>query len=83
LSVSTLGWIIRTESMKHVSASSVAVIMPFSSVITGIAAVVSGKDVFSPFLLAGGALIVVSSVLSGIGEVRAASDTCTGPKDKS
>ena len=83
LSVSTLGWIIRTESMKHVSASSVAVIMPFSSVITGIAAIVSGKDVFSPFLLAGGALIVVSSVLSGIGEVRAARDTCTGTEDKS
>ncbi len=68
LGISTFGWLIRTESQKRVNASVVAVMMPFSSLVTGVASVVAGSDVFSPRLAVGGALIILSSVLSGIGD---------------
>ena len=68
LGISTFGWLIRTESQKRVNASVVAVMMPFSSLVTGVASVVAGSDVFSPRLAIGGALIILSSVLSGIGD---------------
>ncbi|MBP5269508.1 MAG: DMT family transporter [Clostridia bacterium] len=70
LAVSTLGWIIRTEAMKYVNPSAVAVIMPFSSVVTGVAAVIVGRDVFSANLLLGGLIILISSIVSGVGDAR-------------
>ena len=71
LSVSTFGWIVRTEVLKHVNAAVVAVVMPFSSVVTGVVAVCAGKDSFSFHLLCGGCLIVLSSILSTVADVRA------------
>lgn len=70
LSISTFGWIVRTESMKYVNPSVVAIIMPFSSVVTGVVAVFTGKDVFSFRLLSGGVLILIASILSGYDDVR-------------
>lgn len=70
LSVSTFGWIIRTEALKFVNASVVAVMMPFSSVVTGIVAVCVGKDSFTLNLLFGGLIIVFSSVLSSVVDIR-------------
>ena len=70
LTISAFGWIIRTESPKYVNASVVAVIMPFSSVITGVVAVWVGKDAFTLHLLAGGLIILVASILSGIADAR-------------
>ncbi|MBP5610820.1 MAG: hypothetical protein J6X72_05735 [Clostridia bacterium] len=49
-----------------------AVIMPFSSVVTGIVAVAVGQDAFSFHLLFGGLLIILSSVLSTFADIRAA-----------
>ncbi len=69
LGISTFGWIVRTEALKYVSASAVAILMPFSSVVTGFAAVCLGRDVFSLSLLFGGLLIFVSSVLSGLDDI--------------
>ncbi len=69
LSISTLGWIIRTQSLKFVNPCVVAVIMPFSSVVTGIIAVMLGKDAFSLKLLFGGLLIIISSILSGFDDI--------------
>ena len=61
---------IRTEALKYVNASVVAVIMPFSSVVTGVVAVCVGKDVFAPRLLLGGLAILTASILSGVGDAR-------------
>ena len=72
LIVSTLGWIIRTEALKFVNASVVAVLMPFSSVVTGILAVCVGKDVFTLHLLFGGLIILLSSILSSLADIKEA-----------
>ena len=70
LSISCFGWIVRTEALKYVNPSAVAVIMPFSSVVTGVVAVCVGKDTFGLPLLFGGLMIVLSSVLSTFADVR-------------
>jgi len=70
LSISTLGWIIRTEALKYVDPSVVAVLMPFSSVVTGIIAVCIGKDIFSLHLLLGGFIIIVASILSSFEDIK-------------
>ncbi|MBE6602120.1 MAG: DMT family transporter [Ruminococcaceae bacterium] len=69
LFVSTLCWIIRTNAMKHVSASVVAIMMPFSSVITGILSVLMGKDALTSTLLIGGGLIFLAAILSGLDDI--------------
>ena len=70
LSISTFGWIIRTEVLKYVNASAVAVIMPFSSVVTGVVAVAVGRDAFALPLLVGGLVILLSSILSSVADIR-------------
>lgn len=70
LSISTFGWIVRTESLKYVNPCVVAVIMPFSAVVTGVVAVCTGEDRFSLPLLFGGLIIILSSILSGIADNR-------------
>jgi undecaprenyl pyrophosphate phosphatase UppP len=51
-------WTLRTVSMKYVSANVVAVIMPFSAVVTGIFSVIFGMDTISPALIIGAAQIL-------------------------
>lgn len=70
LTVSTFGWIVRTEALKYVNAAAVAVIMPFSSVVTGIVAVCVGKDTFGLPLLLGGSVIILSSILSSAADIK-------------
>ena len=70
LAISTFGWIVRTDALKYVNASVVAVIMPFSSVVTGIVAVLVGKDSFALPLLFGGLIILLASVLSSVADIR-------------
>ncbi len=65
---STFGWLIRTEALKFVNASVVAVMMPFSSLVTGVVAVLAGRDNLTFGLIAGGALIIIASVISGVGD---------------
>ena len=57
--INALGWIIRTEAMKYVSAPVVAVIMPFSAVVTSVVSICIGKDVFSYHLLFGKFPVIV------------------------
>ena len=68
LCVSTFGWVLRTNAMKKVSPSVVAVIMPFSSVVTAVLSVLLGKDTFSWSLVIGVVLGVVAIILSGFGD---------------
>lgn len=67
---STLCWIIRTNAMKSISPSVVAVMMPFSSVITGISSVIIGKDVLSAKLITGGIIVFSACILSGLEDVE-------------
>ena len=62
---SALCWTIRTNAMKHVDASVVSVIMPFSAVITGVVSVIFGIDTLSFNLVAGGLLGVAAVIISG------------------
>ena len=57
-------WTIRTTAMKYVSATAVAIIMPFSAVITGILAVLIGQDRFSWSLLIGAILGISAALIS-------------------
>lgn len=68
LFTSVFCWLIRTEAMKHIDASVVAVIMPFSAVITGIASVIAGTDDLSTALVIGGALCLISAIISGLSD---------------
>lgn len=63
-------WPIRTTAMKYVSANVVAVIMPFSAVITGVIAVLNGQDQPTWSLLIGAILGIVASLLSAWGDMK-------------
>jgi drug/metabolite transporter (DMT)-like permease len=62
-------WTVRTVSMKYVSANVVAVIMPFSAVVTGIFSVIFGMDTISPALIIGAALGLAASFMSAAGDI--------------
>lgn len=62
-------WTLRTTSMKYVSPSVVAVIMPFSAVVTGVVAVILGMDTVSYTLVIGAILGLVASLISSISDV--------------
>ena len=64
-----LCWTIRTSAMKYVSANVVAVIMPFSAVVTGVFAIILGQDTPSLTLLVGAILGLVASFLSSAGDI--------------
>ena len=66
---SALCWTIRTSAMKHVSANVVAVIMPFSAVVTGVFAIILGQDTPSLTLLIGAILGLAASFLSSAGDI--------------
>ena len=68
---STLCWIIRTNAMKHVDAAAVAIMMPFSSVVTAIISVVSGVDKLTGNLVVGILLGMTAIILSGISDKKA------------
>ncbi len=63
-------WTIRTSAMKYVSPSAVAVIMPFSAVITGIVAVIFGMDQISWTLVVGAILGLAAALLSSFGDLK-------------
>ncbi len=59
---------LRTNAMKYIEASAVAVIMPFSSVVTGIVSIISGTDSLSLNLVLGGALSLAAIFMAGFAE---------------
>ncbi len=62
-------WLIRTAAMKYVDATVVAVIMPFSAVVTGILSVIAGEDTLSLTFILGAALGLVAALLSSVGDI--------------
>ena len=68
LVTNALCWTVRTNALKKIDASVVAVIMPFSAVITAIASVIIGSDKLSLNLILGGTLCLFAAILSGIGD---------------
>lgn len=61
-------WIVRTSAMKHIDATVVAVIMPFSAVITAVVSVIFGQDTLSLNLIFGGLLCLMAAILSGFAD---------------
>lgn len=57
--------------MKHVDASVVAVIMPFSSIIAGVLSVLAGMDVLSVELVVGATLGLVAMLICAVGDIVA------------
>lgn len=66
---STLCWVIRTNSMKYVDATVVAVMMPFSSVIAGILSVLVGMDVLTINLVIGAILGFAAMIICAFGDM--------------
>lgn len=64
----TLCWLIRTNAMKRVDATVVAVMMPFSSVVTTVVSIIAGKDTLSKNLMIGASLGLVAVILSGLAD---------------
>lgn len=61
-----LCWMLRTEAIKHVDPTTVAIISPFSAVVTGLVSVLVGTDEPSANLLVGGILILAALLLPEI-----------------
>ncbi len=61
---SVMGWLIRTICLKHIDATIVSVIMPFSSVVTMIISVIIGNDVLTVYLVVGALLGVLSALIA-------------------
>ena len=64
----TVCWTVRTNVMKHLDASVVAVMMPFSAVLTSILSVIFGMDVITPSLVGGALICFAAAILSGFSD---------------
>ncbi|MBO5946210.1 MAG: DMT family transporter [Clostridia bacterium] len=64
----TFCWIVRTNVMKHIDATVVAIMMPFSAVITGVLSVLLGMDTISPSLIFGAIAMLIATILSGLSD---------------
>ena len=65
----TLCWIVRTNVMKHLDASVVAVMMPFSAVLTGVFSILLGLDTLTPMLIFGALAVLLASILSSLSDL--------------
>ncbi|MBO5215644.1 MAG: DMT family transporter [Clostridia bacterium] len=70
LITNTLCWVLRTNALKHVNSTIVAVTMPLSAVITSVLSVALGQDKFSLSLGLGAGLIFIAVILSGVNDAR-------------
>lgn len=73
---STLCWLIRINAMKHVAASVVAIMMPFSSVVTTFSSIIAGKDVLTLNLIIGVIIGLIAIILSGFGDKQKKTKDC-------
>ena len=65
---STLCWVLRTNAMKTVDPAAVAIMMPFSSVVTTVISICVGTDTLSGSLVFGVILGLIAIILSGLGD---------------
>ena len=63
-------WILRTDAMKRIDATVVAIMMPFSAVVTGLISVALGLDSLSANFVIGGIIVLAASILSGLGDIK-------------
>ena len=61
-------WVLRTACMKNVGAVTCAVLMPMSAVVAALTSIIFSIEEFSWNIIAGGLIITISIVLSGIFE---------------
>lgn len=61
---SAICWIIRTNVLKHISANTVTVIMPFSAVITSLLSAFMGTDTLSLNIILGGGIGIAAIILA-------------------
>ena len=65
----TLCWILRTNALKRVDSTVVAITMPLSAVLTSIISICIGQEEFSYELLIGALLVLVAAIASGLSDV--------------
>ena len=61
-------WLLRNEATRHVHPTAVAVIAPFSALITAVISILQGMERATPAFLIACALILASAVLAGLSE---------------
>ena len=66
----TLCWTIRTNVMKRLDASVVAVMMPFSAVVTSLISIAVGLDTLTPTLVFGALAVLIATIISGAADAR-------------
>ncbi len=59
-----LGWLLRTICMKHLDTSLVAIIMPFSSIVTTVISLCLGTDTFTWYLVFGALIGVFAAIIA-------------------
>lgn len=69
LITSALCWTMRTNAMKHVDATAVAVIMPFSAVVTSVISIIMGNDSLNLNIVLGGILGIIAILLSSFNDI--------------
>lgn len=75
-------WTLRTSAMKHISPSAVAIISPFSAVVTGVLSVIIGMDDVTPSLVIGAILGLGAALLSSLGDLRESAKACARNEEK-
>lgn len=78
--ICVLCWIIRMKCMRHVNASAVAIIMPFSAVITSVISVIVGSDILSLELIVGAILGLIAIFISSYDDIKESKEEATQNK---
>ncbi len=66
-----LCWLLRTEATRNINPTAVAIISPFSAVITGVVSVIFATDTLSKSFVIGALIITLSMVISTINDIIA------------
>ena len=69
--VQGLCWLLRNFAVRHIEPGLVAILMSFSTVVSGVVSVLTGMDVFSWSLAIGGGVCVAAAILSGLSGAKA------------
>ncbi len=69
LIATALCWALRTSCFKHIPVVVVAVVMPFSAVVTGVLSVAIGMDELTWNLLVGGFIVLAAILMAELGDV--------------
>jgi len=68
--VQGLCWLLRNFAVRHIEPGLVAIIMSFSTVVSGVVSILAGMDTFTWSLAIGGVLCAAAAVLSGLSGVK-------------